>query len=288
MIRRGTFAVVSLPAYLSRPLWVFVLLSLTLLVDRNESLAQSLSLFTDAAPVDAAVSSTSASTLGVKFWSSQSGTISAIKFYRGAKSPNGYVARLYSATGTLLGSVTMAQESGPVPGWQQAVFASPIAIAANTGYVAAYYAPTGQYADTPQGLQQSVSNGPLIAPAASLVGGNGVYGRNRQFPIQDYQNTNYFVDVAFVPAGSPYLNITVSPSNSTISSTTPLGATVAQVTAAWSDGSPFTGTLSFGPPNFNAGGVYALDGNNLIISPNGPGVGATGGTTAYVTIVATQ
>jgi hypothetical protein len=182
----------------------------------------------------------------------------------------------------------MAQESGPVPGWQQAVFASPIPIAANTTYVAAYYAPTGEYAATAYGLNQAVSNGPLTAAAASAVGGNGVYKYNERFPSRDYQNTNYFVDVAFVPTGT-YLSITSNPPNPTIPSTTPLGSVVAKLSATWSDRSPFTGSLSFGPPNYNAGGVYALDSNNdLIISPLGPGVGSAGGSTESVTIAATQ
>jgi hypothetical protein len=91
------------------------------------------------------------------------------------------------------------------------------------------------------------------------------------------------------PAGSPYLNITVSPPNPTTPSTARLGATVAQISASWSDGSPFTGTLSFGPPNFSDGYVYALDSNNnLIINLPGPDAGSAGGSTEYVTIVATQ
>src|SRR5262249_22202230 len=150
-----------------------------------------------------------------------------------------------------------------------------ISIRANTTYVAAYYAPSGRYASTPHGLTQTVSNGPLSAPSASLVGGNGVFISGRAFPNTGYQMTNFFVDVAFVPAGLPYLNIVMSPANPTIPSTTPLGAKVAQIAVTWSDGSPFTGTLSFGPPNFSYGGVYALDSNNnLTISPLGPGVGS--------------
>jgi Domain of unknown function (DUF4082) len=287
MVRRVSFALVSLLAHLSRPIKLFiVLLPLAPLVEVNECLAQALSIFGNAVPASAAVSSSYAKTLGVKFWSTQAGTISAIKFYRGATSPHGYVVSLYSAGGTLLGSVTMAQESGPVPGWQEAVFPTPIPIAANTSYVASYYAPSGQYAVTPHGLTQTVSNGPLNAPAASLVGGNGVYQYYQRFPTRDYQDTNYFVDVAFVPSGT-YLSLTVSPPNPTIPSTTPLGATVAQITAAWSDGAPFIGTLSFGAPNFNYGGVYAMDSNNnLIVNPLGPGVGSAG--TEHVTIVATE
>jgi hypothetical protein len=268
--------------------WRVLLLPLALLFSGNHCLAQSLSLFTNTLPAEPAISDTRGRTLGVKFWSSQSGTISAIKFYRAAPSPQGYVALLFTAGGKLLGQVTMAQESGPVPGWQRAVFASPLSIAANTTYVAAYYAPTGQYARTHYGLSQAVSNGPLTAAAASTVGGNGVYRFGNAFPYVDFQDTNYFVDVAFVPTGT-YLSISSNPPNPTIPSTSPLGSVVAKLTASWSDGAPFTGKLSFGPPNYTAGGVYALDNNNnLIISPLGPGVGSAGGTTENVTILATQ
>jgi Domain of unknown function (DUF4082) len=270
------------------PVPLGILVPLVLLITSNECPAQTLSIFANAVPANAAVSYTGAITLGVKFWSPQSGTISAIRFYRGATSPQGYVASLYSASGSLLSSVTMAEESDPVPGWQQAVFPVPIALAANTTYVAAYYAPTGQYAAIPKDLTQTASNGPLHAPAASLVGGNGVYQYNRGFPALNSQGTNYLVDIAFVPT-ERYLSITSDRPNPTVINTTPLGTVVAHLAATWSDGAPFTGTLSFGPPNFNHGGAYELDSNNnLIISPLGPGVGSAGGSTHYVTIVATQ
>ena len=104
---------------------------LMILVSGEESSAQSISIFGNAVP-NFPTGGGSKVTLGVKFWSSQSGTISAIRFYRAAISSHGYVAKLYSAGGTLLGSATLARESGPVPGWQVANFASPIPISANT------------------------------------------------------------------------------------------------------------------------------------------------------------
>jgi Domain of unknown function (DUF4082) len=278
MTRRISFTLVSR----------VVLLPLALLFSGNQCRGQSLSLFTGSLPALPSVSSTESIMLGVRFWCTQPGTISAVNFYRGAKSPQGYDASLYSGSGTLLGRVTMAQESGPVPGWQQAVFAFPIPIASNTTYVAAYYAPTGEYAATPYGLSQAVSNGPLIAAAASAVGGNGVWNQYEGLPSQDYQNTNYFVDVAYVPTGR-FLGIISNPPNPTIPWTAPLGSVVAQLSGVWSDGTPFTGKLSFGPPHYTAGGVYALDSNNnLIISPLGPGIGSGNGTTGTITIVATQ
>ncbi len=250
--------------------------------------SQSLSLFSDLVPATPVNKSTSPTTLGVKFWSSTPGTVAGILFYRAVTSPNGYVATLYTGDGsTVLGSVTMATESGPVPGWQQAVFAAPISIKANATYVAAYYAPSGQYSDTASGLTNTVTSGTLNAPAAASVGANGVYCSGNCFPTTAYENANFFVDVAFT-SSAPFLTITLNPANPTISSTTAPGAVVATVTATWSNGAPFTGTLAFGPPNNNGGGVYALKGNNLIINPSGPGVGPAGGSVQNVTIVATQ
>jgi hypothetical protein len=40
-----------------------------------------------------------------------------------------------------------------------------------------------------------------------------------------------------------------------------------------SDGSPFTGTVRFGPPHYDGKGVFALSGNNIIINPHGPELG---------------
>ena len=89
--------------------------------------------------------------------------------------------------------------------------------------------------------------------------------------------------------GSPYLSVALTPANPTIPSTAALGSMVAKITATWSDGSPFTGTIAFGSPNSNGGGVYAIDSShNLIINPSGPGVGSAGGLVENVTIVATQ
>src|ERR1700757_5141772 len=121
---------------LRRARFLFLGLSLFVLVNGHNSYAQSISIFGNTVPSDPTGAGKTV-TLGVKFWSSQSGTISAIRFYRAAVSPGGYVSSLYSADGTLLGSVALAHESGPVPGWQVANFVSPIPISANTTYISA-------------------------------------------------------------------------------------------------------------------------------------------------------
>jgi hypothetical protein len=60
-----------------------------------------------------------------------------------------------------------------------------------------------------------------------------------------------------------------------------------------SDGSPFLGTVGFGPPNSNAGGIFALTGSsssgNIIVNPTGPGIGPNTNTiTDQITLIATQ
>jgi hypothetical protein len=83
-------------------------------------------------------------------------------------------------------------------GWQQANFASPIPISANTTYVASYFAPNGHYAaDTGYFQTNGVRSGPLAALASPDAGGNGVYGygASSRFPTDSWSASNYWVDV---------------------------------------------------------------------------------------------
>jgi len=261
-------------------------ISLVIAIGGSIASAQSLSIFGNAVPNNP-IDDGYAVTLGVKFWSSQPGTILGIRFYRAVKSPQGYVADLYSADGTMLGSTTMAPGSGPLPGWQEVDFPSPIPISANTTYIAAYYCPVGQGAWDAYGLTYGVTNGPLTAPASGAVGGNGVYHYDNSFPNNSNESSNYYVDVLFAPTGAA-LVLNFNPPHPSIPANASLGSVVATISATWSDGSPFTGTLSFAPPYSNDGAVFAISGNNLIVNPSGPGLFADANTVQNVTIVATQ
>jgi hypothetical protein len=79
-------------------------------------------------------------------------------------------------------------------------FASPVAVSANTTYVASYFAPNGRYSVTQSFFASSgVDNGPLHAPQNGVHGGNGVYryGASSGFPDQTWAASNYWVDVVF-------------------------------------------------------------------------------------------
>lgn len=67
--------------------------------------------------------------------------------------------------------------------------------------------------------------------------------------------------------------ITVTPIEPEIADTTPKGTVVATFSVINSDGSPFTGTTQFGAPFYDAGGIFALAGNSIIVNPTGPGSG---------------
>lgn len=266
-----------------------IVLLLSPLASANTSLSQTVTLFGNTVPKTPVDPDINAVTLGVKFWSTQAGTISGIRFYRGAPNINGYTVKLFAADGALLASAKASNDTCTVPCWEQVNFASPVSLAANTTYVAAYYTSNGAYADDTNGLTNGGTNGPLTAPTSSAVGGNGVYTYSTGFPNQTWNASNYYVDVSFTPTGStPYLILSFNPPNPSISATAPAGTVVTTITAAWSDGSPFTGTLGFASPYSNDQATFAIAGNDLIINLGGSGVSADGGTIQNVTITATQ
>ena len=85
--------------------------------------------------------SDSAVEVGVKFTSDVAGTITGIRFYKGAGNTGTHVGNLWSSTGTLLATATFTSETAS--GWQQVTFATPVAITANTVYVASYHSNKG-------------------------------------------------------------------------------------------------------------------------------------------------
>lgn len=129
--------------------------------------------------------------LGLKFTSSQNGTISAIHYYRGIDDGlSTHTMTLWDNNGVAIGTASTANETAS--GWQTATFASPIAITAGTTYTASYRSPTGKYSYTSAGLATPTTVGPLTA----LVGG-GVYKYAGGFPTSSFNNTNYWIDVTF-------------------------------------------------------------------------------------------
>ncbi|OAI41821.1 hypothetical protein AYO38_03465 [bacterium SCGC AG-212-C10] len=135
--------------------------------------------------------------LGVKFKSDVSGYITGVRFYKGAGNTGTHTGSLWTDTGTLLSTATFTNESAT--GWQEVSFPAPVAVTANTVYVASYRNPTGTYIVTSgQFVAAGVTRSPLTALQDGAAGGNGVYRYGAPgFPTGSYQGGNYWVDVAF-------------------------------------------------------------------------------------------
>jgi Domain of unknown function (DUF4082)/Bacterial Ig-like domain len=162
-----------------------------------------------ATPAVASDSDSSAIEVGVKFRASQAGSITGIRFYKGSGNTGTHVGSLWSMSGTKLGSATFTGESGS--GWQQVNFASPVTVAANTTYVASYYAPNGHYSTSDGYFATPTTSGPLTALQDGADGSNGVYKYGAAgFPTAGFASSNYWVDVVYDTSTSDTTKPTVT------------------------------------------------------------------------------
>jgi hypothetical protein len=137
--------------------------------------------------------------LGVSFASDVGGYITGIRFYKSTANTGTHVGNLWDSAGNLLASATFTSESAS--GWQQASFANPVAVAANTLYVASYHVSGGHWSvDWNYFRNSGADNAPLHAPENGTATLNGVYtyGSGSAFPTST-NSSNYWVDVLFSP-----------------------------------------------------------------------------------------
>jgi len=221
--------------------------------------------------------------LGVKFQSDVAGRITGIRFYKSSENTGTHIGNFWTSTGTLLASATFTNET--ISGWQEAIFATPVAIAANTVYVASYHCEVGHYSgDEYYFATKGVDNPPLHALADGLSGPNGLYAYNASsvFPNQTWASANYWVDVDFQTATGPSLNsIAVTPANPTI-----LTGVSQQFTATgtYSDGSmqDITSQVTWNSTNtvvakVNTAGLATAiaAGTSIISATEGTNIGST-------------
>lgn len=208
-------------------------------------------------PAVASEADTSSVELGVKFRSDIAGYITGIRFYKGAANTGVHTGTLWSSTGQVLGSATFIDETAT--GWQQVNFASPVQIAANTTYVASYFAPNGGYSVNGSYFSSSgTDNGVLHALSNAAAGGNGVYiyGTGGTFPNQTFESANYWVDVAFTA------NIGPDTSPPTITGRTPSSGAINVAT-----NSPVTVTFSeaLDSSTVNASSIELRNAGNTLV-----------------------
>lgn len=168
------------------------------------------SLFGNTVPAVASEADPSAVELGVTFVPRVTGTVTGVRFYKGAANTGTHTGSLWSASGSRLATAAFTSETAS--GWQVVQFASPVPVTAGQRYVASYHAPRGHYAVAPRAFRTAYTAGDLTVP---VNGGVYRYGSSA-FPTSSFDATNYFVDVTFRASGS---TPTASPTPTTASPT---------------------------------------------------------------------
>jgi hypothetical protein len=229
-----------------------------------------------ATPANPSVNDPNPVELGVKFRVDLNGFITGVRFYKGTTNTGTHVGNLWSSGGQSLATATFANETAT--GWQQVTFPNPVAVTANTVYVASYHTNTGNYAANNSFFASSgVDNPPVHLLQDGVSGGNGVYAYSASsaFPANTFQSGNYWVDVVFTLGTAPTLtSIAVTPANPTIA----IGATQ-QFTA--------TGTYSNGSTQNLTSQVTWASSNTAVATINSAGL-ATGAGAGTTTISGTQ
>jgi large repetitive protein len=141
--------------------------------------------------------------VGMKFRSTQNGSIAALRYYKMSGTTGTHTGNLWSSSGTLLATATFTNETAS--GWQQVSLPAPVAITANTTYIVSYFSPSGYYAQHLNYFTQAVINGPLKGLADGEDGGNGIYAYNSTsvFPGNSFGSSNYWADVVFSSNATP-------------------------------------------------------------------------------------
>jgi uncharacterized repeat protein (TIGR01451 family) len=190
----------------------------------------------------------SSTTLGVKFRADSDGFITGIRFYKASTNTGTHIGNIWTRSGTLLGSATFTNETSS--GWQQVNFSSPIAVSANTTYVASYFAPKGHYSQDEAFFATSgVDHPPLHLLAAGVDGPNGMYAyaSSNTFPTSTYNSEYYWIDVVYSNNLGPTWSIsgTINPAANASGATVTLsGAGNRTVTADSSGNYTFANLLN--------------------------------------------
>ena len=128
--------------------------------------------------------------LGVKFISSQTAEITAIRFYKMPGETGSHTGKIWNSSGSLITTVNFTSETSS--GWQTAQLTTPLIISPNTIYIVSVNS------NSVYPIEQNQLSVPITNSFLSTVadGNNGVFNETvGLFPNQSYNNSNYFIDI---------------------------------------------------------------------------------------------
>ena len=218
--------------------------------------------------------------LGTRFSSSTNGTVTGLRFYKGAGNTGTHIGQLWSSTGTLLAQATFTNETAS--GWQQVTLSAPVAITAGLSYIVSYHSSDGYYSVSENFFANSVTNGPLTAPADASGANNGlyIYASAPGFPNLTYNKQNYFVDVVLSTGNltdeTPPTVISTNPADnaSGVSANTSITAVFSEsLNASFVNGTNVF--LRNGANAVSATVSYTAGSQNVVLTPSVPLAGET-------------
>jgi len=199
--------------------------------------------------------------LGMKFTVGANGTITGMRYYKGAGDSGTHVGSLWTASGTLLATATFGNETAS--GWQTVSFSSPVSVAAGTTYIVSYQS-NGHYAATANYFTTAHSNGGITAPA----GANGVfnYGTGANFPDDSWSSTNYWVDVVYSQGAAGPNHDPVANADAGFTTTSGTPVTIAASALLANDNDQDGDTLTVTGVSGASNGTVAFDANNNTVT----------------------
>jgi hypothetical protein len=163
-------------------------------------------LFGDSVPARPADPENKKVEIGTRFTVAKDGLVTAIRFYKGDGNTGTHVGKLYAGNREVA-RVTFTNETGT--GWQTATLNAAVAVKPGTTYTASYVAPRGKYASDERYGWPKISG--------DLTATGGYYKYPEGYPTQQWNRSNYYVDVLFAantPA-PPTTTTTVPPVTTT-------------------------------------------------------------------------
>lgn len=138
--------------------------------------------------------------LGMAFQSDVPGKVDGVRFYKGPDNVGPHTGSLWTANGKLLARIAFTNETAS--GWQEARFATPVPIAANTKYVVSYSELHGHYSEDYEMFRNQSFDSPPLHGLANPPTPNGLFdfATTPDFPTLTYLWSSYYVDVLFNPA----------------------------------------------------------------------------------------
>ncbi|WP_235201488.1 DUF4082 domain-containing protein [Microbacterium sp. CH12i] len=171
-------------ATITDPTWSFTTVAAPPVVDVT-------TIFGDATPQNAWWDDPDGVQVATRFTVDVAGSVTGIRFYKGAANTGQHTGYLWSADGTKLADVEFTDETADA--WQTATFTTPISLQPGVEYRVGLYSTTGRYAVDLGTLAAETTSGHFTIPAS---GSSWVY--SREFPGNPSTN-NYWVDVIFAP-----------------------------------------------------------------------------------------